>query len=104
MRRNLSFLLLPTLMLLIGFRNFTKPVLPQSGANTGQIVGQVLDQSGASVAGTEAIVRHGDSWHRADPRPPRSILTDLQIHNFPSNGRRLQDFVIDTPAALIERW
>ena len=32
----------------------------------------------------------------------KSILTDLQIHNLPSNGRRLQNFVVDTPAALIE--
>jgi hypothetical protein len=32
----------------------------------------------------------------------KSILTDLQIHELPSNGRRLQNFVIDTPQALIE--
>ncbi len=33
---------------------------------------------------------------------PKSILTDLQIHELPSNDRRLQNFVIDTPQALIE--
>src|SRR5581483_11736159 len=32
----------------------------------------------------------------------KSILTDLQIHELPSNGRRLQNFVTDTPQALIE--
>jgi len=32
----------------------------------------------------------------------KSILTDLQIHELPSNGRRLQNFVVDTPQALIE--
>lgn len=32
----------------------------------------------------------------------KSILTDLQIHNLPSDGRRLQNFVVDTPQALIE--
>src|ERR1700691_3833269 len=32
----------------------------------------------------------------------KSILTDLQIHELPSEGRRLQNFVVDTPQALIE--
>lgn len=32
----------------------------------------------------------------------KSILTDLQIQELPSNGRRLQNFVVDTPQALIE--
>ena len=33
---------------------------------------------------------------------PKSILTDLQIHELPSDGRRLQNMVVETPAALIE--
>src|SRR5205085_10111332 len=32
----------------------------------------------------------------------KSILTEIQIRNLPSNGRRLQNFVISTPGALIE--
>lgn len=32
----------------------------------------------------------------------KSILTDLQIHELPSDGRRLQNFVVETPQALIE--
>ena len=144
----------------------------QSAANSGQIVGQVLDQSGAAIAGIEVTVRNSDTnfsrsattdsagRYAASNLPlgpyevsvkaagfetasqeafvtlgssvssnfkvsvaavtgsveviagspgieptraaAKSILTDLQIHNLPSNGRRLQNFVIDTPAALIE--
>ena len=33
---------------------------------------------------------------------PKSVLTDLQIHNLPSNGRRIQNMVMQTPTTLIE--
>src|SRR5262249_51217999 len=33
---------------------------------------------------------------------PKAVLTDLQIHNLPSNGRRLQNMVTQTPTTLIE--
>ncbi len=33
---------------------------------------------------------------------PKSILTDLQIHELPSNGRRIQNLVTQMPATLIE--
>ena len=33
---------------------------------------------------------------------PKSILTDLQIHGLPSNGRRIQNLVTQMPATLIE--
>lgn len=149
-----------------------KPLRSQSAANSGQVVGQVLDPSAAAVAGAEVTARNKDTNFartvRADAaarysiallplgayevtaraqgfaakaqevyltlgssltvnftlavggiseqmtvtaeessleptRPaPKSILTDLQIHNLPSNGRRLQNLVIQTPTALIE--
>jgi len=34
----------------------------------------------------------------------KSILTELQIRNLPSNGRRLQNFVIDTPSSDVRFW
>ncbi len=143
-----------------------------SAANSGQIVGTVLDPSSSAVTGADVSVRnkdtnftrraHADNEGRyaisdlplgpyevtataagfqASPREafvtlgssvstnfdlsvagrnesvdvhndvpgieptrtaPKSILTDLQIHELPSNGRRLQNSVIETPAALIE--
>jgi len=33
---------------------------------------------------------------------PKAVLTDLQIHNLPSNGRRIQNMVMQTPTTLIE--
>jgi hypothetical protein len=33
---------------------------------------------------------------------PKSVLTDLQIHSLPSNGRRIQNMVTQTPTTLIE--
>ena len=33
---------------------------------------------------------------------PRSILTELQLRELPSNGRRLQNNVLETPSTLIE--
>jgi hypothetical protein len=143
----------------------------QSAANSGQIVGLILDPSSAAVTGAEVTVRNKDtnftrstttdsagryavsvplgpyevtvkasglqtpaqdafvslgssvsvsfnlalagkteSVEVTDGAPgleptrtaPKSILTDLQIHNLPSNGRRVQNLVIQTPTALIE--
>jgi hypothetical protein len=147
-------------------------VWAQSGANTGQIIGQVLDPSQAAVAGAEVLVRNKDtnfqrtaitdgtgryavtllplgpyavSVNASGFQPatqdvtvtlgatisgnfevsvqpvtenvsvtmqeltieptrsaPKSVLTDVQIHNLPSNGRRIQNMVTQTPATLIE--
>src|SRR5579871_2700985 len=33
---------------------------------------------------------------------PKAILTDLQIHELPSNGRRIQNIVTQLPGTLIE--
>src|SRR4051812_13977505 len=146
-------------------------VFAQSGANSGQIVGQILDPSGAAVTRADvaarnkntnfvrkgstdsagrfavsdlplgpyevtvqatgfqtpareayvtlgssvsvnfdlSVARKSDSIEVNDApgleptrSAPKSILTDLQIHQLPSNGRRLQNTVIQTPTALIE--
>jgi hypothetical protein len=144
----------------------------QSGANSGEIVGYVVDPSGSFVAGTAVTARNRDTnftrtasadrsgryaildlplgaydvtangtgfqpsvqhalvtlgssvsvnfslslagrtesvqvagdTSEIEPTSsaPRSILTDLQIHELPSNGRRLQNMVVETPATLIE--
>ena len=46
------------LILLIAACNLTGTLWAQSGGNTGQIVGQVLDPSSAAVAGVEVTVRN----------------------------------------------
>ena len=144
----------------------------QSAANTGEIVGQILDQSGAAVAGANVTVRNMDTnfsrtvasdsagRYAASYLPlgpyqvsvkasgfeslpaeafvtlgsaitanfnlaveakiesvevtadapglestqtsPKAVLTDLQIHNLPFAGRRIQNLVVQTPSALIE--
>ena len=53
--------LLFTLVLVITIFNFAEMAWGQSAANTGQIVGQVLDPSGGSVAGAEVTVRNKDT-------------------------------------------
>jgi hypothetical protein len=159
-------------LLLVGGSQFSRPAWAQSGANTGQIVGVVVDASGAAAAGAAVTIRNPqtnltrttttDSAGRyavsSLPLGPytvgvalsgfeapaqqatialgssvsanfklalagvtgsvnvtaqaselestrtasKSTLTELQIHNLPSNGRRVQNFVTDTPTALIE--
>ena len=159
-------------LLLAGLLCLPGMLWSQSAANSGQVVGQVLDPSKAAVAGVQVTVRNKDTNLQRttttdyagryavtllplgsytisvnapglqagaqevyltlgstitanfdmsmqpmsaslevtaqeltlEPtRPaPKSILTDLQIHNLPSNGRRLQNLVIQTPTALIE--
>ncbi len=159
-------------VLLIAIFNFAGTLWGQSAANTGQIVGQVLDQSGASVAGAEVTVRNKDTnFSRSTTTDtagryaasylslgryevtvraagfetpsreafvtmgstistnfnlsvggtsesvevtadasgieptltaPRSVLTDLQIHNLPFAGRRVQNLVVQMPQSLIE--
>ena len=144
----------------------------QSAANTGQIVGQIVDQSAAAVGGAEVTVKNKDTnfsrtvatdsagRYAAPYLPlgpytvsvtaaglqapaqdvfvtlgssisanfnlavsgktesvevtadtpgvestqtaPRAVLTDMQIHNLPFAGRRIQNLVVQTPAALIE--
>src|SRR5580765_2474466 len=51
---------------------FAVPALThaQSAANSGQIVGQVLDQSGAAIAGIDVTVRNTDTNFS------RSVVTD----------------------------
>ena len=159
-------------VLLITICTFTATLWSQSAANTGQIVGQILDQSGAAVGGAEVTVRNKDTNFsrsvatdtagryaasllplgpytvtvtaaglEATPQEafvtlggsisanfnlavtgksesvevtadtpgvestqtsPKSVLTDLQIHNLPFAGRRIQNLVVQTPTALIE--
>jgi hypothetical protein len=171
----ITFLFL--LVILAGICFVSQPLWAQSAANSGQIVGSVLDPSAAAIPGAEVSVRnkntnfsrrvktdgggryaisdlplgpyevnvsvtglqtpgqgafvtlgstvsltfnlslagqsqsldvHAGELHSDDPgieptrSVPKSILTDLQIHELPSNGRRLQNTVIQTPAALIE--
>src|SRR2546422_6824736 len=163
---------LSIIILLLGLFNFTKPLFAQSAANSGQIVGQVLDPTGASVAGADVVVRNKDTnfgrstikdtagRYAASSLPlgsyevtvrvsgfqtpsqnafvtlgssittnfilsvggrsesvevtadtpgvestrtaPKSILTDLQIHNVPFAGRRVQNLVVQMPQSLIE--
>jgi hypothetical protein len=49
---------LSAIILLMELCIFTGPALAQSAANTGEIVGVVLDQSGASIAGAAVTVRN----------------------------------------------
>jgi hypothetical protein len=144
----------------------------QSGANSGQIVGQVLDPSGAAVSGAQVTVRNKDTNYTREvstdnagryavPQVPlgayqlattangfaadsqdvvvtlgstisanfhltvagrneavqvnanastleptqaqsKSILTALQLQHIPTNGRRLQTLIWDTPGGQIE--
>jgi len=53
---NLSVVFFAAMILLIGICNVMAPLWGQSAANAGQIVGQVLDPSGASVPGAEVTV------------------------------------------------
>src|SRR6267378_3608267 len=53
--------LIASFLLQISFWSLPHLLLAQSGANTGQIVGQVIDQSGSSVAGAEVTVRNRDT-------------------------------------------
>lgn len=164
-------LILPATLLLLAGTCSTR-LLAQSGANSGQIVGQILDSSAAAIAGASISARDQDTnfvWTTSTDKEgryafsglplgpydvsvnakgfqastqqaavtlgssvsanfnlaiagqtasvdvtnevpgieptssaPKSILTDLQIHELPSNGRRLQNMVVETPAALIE--
>ncbi|OFW24309.1 MAG: hypothetical protein A3H27_12295 [Acidobacteria bacterium RIFCSPLOWO2_02_FULL_59_13] len=144
----------------------------QSAANSGQILGQVLDPSSAAVAGAEVSVRNQDTNYgrsaitdpagryivplvplgpyevtvkaagfapaaqevfvtlgssipanfklamgavseevqvSAEPlviestaASAKSVLTELQIRNLPSNGRQIEGLLVQTPGALIE--
>jgi hypothetical protein len=49
-----------------------------------------------------AVVTRPDTTSEPGRSAPKSILTDLQIHNLPSNGRRIQNMVMQTPTTLIE--
>ena len=169
--RKVAFIFLPATVSLLVICNFGM-LWGQSAANTGQIVGQVLDQSGASVAGADVTVRNKDTnftrstttdtagRYAASYLPlglyevtvraagfetpsrealvtlgssisanfnlfvggtsesvevtadatgieptrtaPKSVLTDLQIHNLPFGGRRVQNLVVQMPQSLIE--
>ncbi len=57
--RTLSFsLVLSAIVLLASAGSVPKPLMAQSAGNSGQIVGQVLDPSFASVGGAEVTVRN----------------------------------------------
>jgi hypothetical protein len=58
-----------------------------------------LSVSGVALA---ALVTVPDVSSEPGRSAPRSVLTDLQIHNLPSNGRRIQNMVMQTPTTLIE--
>ena len=148
-------------------------VWAQSAASSGQIIGQVLDSSGASIAGVEVSVRNIDTNYKrvantddagryavgpvplgtyevtvtpatlqpstqqvyvslggratadfrlgispvrqainvlANEAPAiepaqtfsKSILTDIQLRNLPSNGRRIRNMFLLTPSTQIE--
>src|SRR5437870_11319211 len=49
------------LILVIAICSFTGLLWGQSAANTGQIVGQILDQSGAAVGGAQVTIRNKDT-------------------------------------------
>lgn len=146
--------------------------MAQSAANSGEIIGQILDASSAAVPGAHVAVRNQDTnftrdtvtdgtgrfaitnvplgpydvevkaasfaashqqvfvtlgssvsatlrlsaaarnesvtVNAQDPgieparTAPKSILTELQLSDLPSNGRRVQNNVIEAPSALIE--
>jgi len=58
-----------------------------------------LSVSGVALA---ALVTVPDFASEPTRSAPKSVLTDLQIHNLPSNGRRIQNMVMQTPTTLIE--
>ena len=58
-----------------------------------------LSVSGVALA---ALVTVPDSASEPGRSAPKAVLTDLQIHNLPSNGRRIQNMVMQTPTTLIE--
>jgi hypothetical protein len=58
-----------------------------------------LSVSGVALA---ALVTVPDASSEPGRSAPKSVLTDLQIHNLPSNGRRIQNMVMQTPTTLIE--
>ena len=156
----------------IGLLNSPAMLWSQTGGNSGEIVGQVLDSSSASISGAKVTVRNkatnftrgattdsagryavsllplgpyevtakaagfnlsaqeaavglGDSVtadfklsvgasreavevkaELSAPDPTlalsKSVLTDLQIHDLPSNGRRLQNLIWDIPGGQLE--
>lgn len=172
MKSVLSLCGISVLLMLCALLLFPAPLQAQSAANSGQIVGQVLDPSKAAVPDVPVTVRNKDTNYERtvttdaagrfalsqlplgpyqvavnasglqastqevyltlgstmtanfdmSVRPvtestlvtvqeltiepsrsaPKSVLTDLQIHNLPSNGRRIQNLVTQTPTTLIE--
>jgi hypothetical protein len=66
----------------------------------GSAVSADFDMSVRPVTAT-ALVVAGETTEPGRSAP-KSVLTDLQIHNLPSNGRRLQNMVTQTPTTLIE--
>ena len=60
-RLHWSFLSLSGVILLAGIFYAPARLWAQSAGNSGQIVGQVLDPSGAAVAGAEVTVRNKDT-------------------------------------------
>ena len=171
-RNVLQHLLFFFLILLVSLAILPPNLGAQSGGNTGQIVGQVLDPSGASVAGAEVTVRNkntnftrsattddagryavsllplgpyevtakatgfeptaqealvmlgssitvnfnlsvginreaiqvtpGILTAETTVAPSKSVLTDLQLRELPSNGGRVQNIIWNVPTGQIE--
>jgi hypothetical protein len=66
----------------------------------GSAVSADFDMSVSGVTAS-ALVVAGETTEPGRSAP-KSVLTDLQIHNLPSNGRRIQNMVTQTPTTLIE--
>ncbi len=66
----------------------------------GSAVSADFDMSVRPVTATTLVV----AGETTEPgrSSPKSVLTDFQIHNLPSNGRRIQNMVTQTPTTLIE--
>ncbi len=78
-----------------------EPAAQQVFVTLGSSVSAVFRLS--MTAETESVsVRAQDPGIEPTRTAPKSILTELQLKELPSNGRRIQNNVLDTPATLIE--
>ncbi len=83
-----------------------------SSSGFGSAIQQVFITLGSSVAANftlaaDAVRQSIDVtaepiYMEATAASAKSILTDLQIHNLPSNGRQIENLLVQTPGSLIE--
>ena len=83
-----------------------------SSSGFGSATQQVFVTLGSSIAANfnlamdavrETIAVTAEPIHmEATAASGKSILTDVQIHNLPSNGRQIENLLVQTPGALIE--